>query len=363
MRELPTCRKPPFCPNPECDFHRTSLGWKFIKKGFFTRDVNPRKIQRYICQRCNRSFSSQTFSLTYWLKRPDLISQLFYRVLGCSALRQIAPEFGVSHSTVLRQLDRLGRHCLLFHEQLRPKTPTESLAIDGFRSFESGQYWPFDVNLLVGSSHYVYGFNDAELRRSGRMTRAQRRKRADLEQRFGRPAGQATRDAIQELLERSVSPGQAVELWSDEHKAYPRAIARVGDREIRHRTISSKASRTPRNPLFPVNLADLLLRHTGANHKRETIAFSKRRQCGMYRVAIWEVWRNYVKSRSERRRDETPAQYLGITQRRYSVRALLSQRLFASRMELPVWLKRCYERRIPTRRLPGGRSHELSYAY
>jgi hypothetical protein len=39
---------------------------------------------------------------------------------------------------------------------------------------------------------------------------------------------------------------------------------------------------TAQNPLFPVNLADLLLRHSSANHKRETIAFSKRRQGAMY---------------------------------------------------------------------------------
>jgi len=42
----------------------------------------------------------------------------------------------------------------------------------------------------------------------------------------------------------------------------------------------------PRFTPAAVNLADLLLRHTGANHKRETIAFSKRRQGALYRVAI-----------------------------------------------------------------------------
>jgi hypothetical protein len=41
-------------------------------------------------------------------------------------------------------------------------------------------------------------------------------------------------------------------------------------------------------------LADLLLRHSTANPKRETIAFSKRRQGALYRVAIWVVCRNYI---------------------------------------------------------------------
>jgi hypothetical protein len=234
--------------------------------------------------------------------------------------------------------------------------------LDGFRSFESGQYWPFDLNLLVGTSHYVYGFNDAELRRSGTMKPAQRRKRADLERRFGRPEAQATRKAVQELVSRVVPRRQPLELWSDEHKTYPLALRRLRHRAIAHRTISSKASRTSRNPLFPVNLADLLLRHTSANHKRETIAFSKRRQGALYRVAIWLVWRNYFKSRSERRRDETPAQALRICGRE-TVRSLLSQRLFPSRIPLCGWLKECYERRIPTRRIPEARSHTLIYAH
>jgi transposase-like protein len=363
MRELPICPRPPFCPNPDCDFHRNPSGWLYKKKGHYLRDVNPRRIQRYLCQRCGRSFSTQTFSPSYWLKRPDVLRQLFYRVLGCSALRQIAPEFEVSHTTVLRQVDRLGRHCLLFHEQRRPGQPAETLVLDGLRSFESGQYWPYDANLLVGTSHYVYGFNDAELRRSGTMKPAQRRKRAELERRFGRPDPQATRKAVQELVRRVVPPKHPLELWSDEHASYPRAIGRLRNLEIRHRTISSRASRTARNPLFPANLAELLLRHTGANHKRETIAFSKRRQGAMYRMAIWAVWRNYVKSRSERRQDETPAQLLGITSRKLTVRDVLGWRLFASRTQLSGWLRTCYERRIPTRRVPRSTPHQLRYAF
>ena len=361
MRARPTIRRPPFCPNADCDLHRNSRGWRFKKKGFYLREVSPRRIQRYLCQHCGRNFSSQTFHTTYWLRRPDLFRHLFYRLLGCSALRQIAPEFEVSHQTVLRQADRLGRHCLLFHEQRRPRAPEEVLVLDGFRSFESGQYWPFDLNLLVGSSHYVYGFNDAELRRSGSMRPAQRRKRAELERRFGRPDSQATRKSVQELVARVVPAARPQELWSDEHQAYPLALRRLRNREIAHRTISSKASRTAHNPLFPVNLADLLLRHTGANHKRETIAFSKRRQGALYRVAIWLVWRNYIKSRSERRRDETPAQALGLCSRQ-SVNSVLGQRLFPSRVSLGGWLRDCYERRIPTRRIPSARSHTLSYA-
>jgi len=355
-------RRPPFCPNPDCDSHRTPDTWRFKKKGFHLRASAPRRVQRYLCLHCHVNFSSQTFALSYWLRSPRLLRPLFFRVLGCSSLRQIAHEFDVSHTTVVQQVARLGRHCLLLHEQLRPELPTEALVLDGFRSFESGQYWPFDLNLLVGVSHYVYGINEAELRRSGTMRPSQRRRRATLERLVGRPEPQATRRAIVELVGRVVPAGAEVELHSDLHSSYPPALRRLSNRSIRHRTTSSRALRTPGNPLFPANLADLLLRHTGANHKRETIAFSKRRQGALYRAAIWLVWRNYVKSTSEKRRDDPPGVKLGLIPRRLRVEDVLSERRFPWRVQLSPWLERCYYGRIPTRRIPRCRSHRLRYA-
>jgi hypothetical protein len=278
-------------------------------------------------------------------------------------LRQIAREFGVAPSTLQRQAERLGRHCLLLHEALRPEHPREPLVLDGFRGFESGRYWPFDLNLLIGASHYVYGFNDAELRRSGSHTPRQRVRREQLEARYGRPDPRATERAVAELVARLVPPGGAAEIHSDEHPAYPLALRRLADRRLRHCTVSSRLPRTPTNPLFPVNLADLLLRHSGAHHKRATIAFSKRRQGALYRAALWLVWRNYMKPRSERRRDAPPAAALGLIGSAWSAQDVLSTRRFPWREpRLQGWLARCYAAQIPTRCLPTCRVHRLKYA-
>jgi hypothetical protein len=275
----------------------------------------------------------------------------------------MARECDVAHSTIQRLLERLGRHCLLVHEALRPTgPPAEPLVLDGFRTFEAGQYWPFDLNLLVGESHFVYGFNDAELRRSGTHTEGQKVRRRQLEAAHGRPDPQATRRAVEELVQRAVPSGSSAEIRSDEHTAYPQAFRRLYDRRIRHVTTSSKASRTARNPLFPVNLADLLLRHGSANHKRETIAFSKRRQGALYRAAIWLVWRNYLKSRSERRRDAPPGVVIGAIDARLTLEQVLGERRFPWRAGLSGWLARCYFGRIPTRRMARLREHRLTYA-
>jgi len=140
------------------------------------------------------------------------------------------------------------------------------------------------------------------------------------------------------------------------------AMRRLRDRSFRHEPTPSTAARTAQNPLFPVNLADLLLRHCGANHKRETIAFSKRRQGALYRAAIWVVWKNYIKSLSENRRDAPPAKRLGLIARALTVKEVLATRLLPDREPLSGWLEACYFGRIPTRAIAVCRVHRAKYA-
>jgi len=356
---------PPFCPNPECRYHVDPRGWGFCRKGFFVRRAAPRRIQRYRCSHCGRSFSSQTFATSYWLRRPALLPVIFLRLVACSGFRQIARELAVSPTTVLRQAARLGRHCLLFHETLRPRAaPREPLVIDGFETFEFSQYSPVHLHLAVGAdSHFLYGFTDSELRRKGRMTDPQRRRRAALEHALGRPDPRSIEREMAALLAILVPPGACVALRSDDHPAYPRALRRLAGRRFSHEVTSSRDPRTPRNPLFPVNLADLLLRHSCANHKRETIAFSKRRQSAAERAAIFLVWRNAMKSFSERKRDATPAERLGLLPRRLAVHDVLAARLFPTRVPLPARWDDYYWRRIPTRRIPNPSSHHPRFAF
>ncbi len=286
------------------------------------------------------------------------------RLVGCAGYRQIARDLCVSPTTVLGQTARLGRHCLLFHERLRPRhAPREALAVDGFETFEFSQYTPVHFNLAIGaSSHFLYAFTDAELRRKGRMTQAQRARRAELERVHGRPDPRAIEREMAELLKLVAGPGTRLEVLSDEHPAYPRALRRLKDLRVVHRTVPSRVARTPANPLFPVNLADLLIRHSSANHKRETIAFSKRRQSAAERLFVFAVWRNYMKSFSERRRDSTPAQRLAIVSRRLAVSEVLERRLFVSRARLAERLVRYYRRATPTRRIAKPTEHRRRYA-
>jgi len=365
MHEPTASFRPPFCPRPSCPFHADPRGWRFKKDGWHVRRFDQRRIQRYRCHHCRRSFSTQTFSTTYWLKRPDLLLPVLHGLLSCSAYRQIARAQTVSPTTVEAQAARLGRHALLFHEARRPQEPPrEPIVLDGFETFELSQYWVTHLNTVVGAeSHFVYATTVAELRRKGRMTARQKRRRAELEARYGRPDPRAIEKSAALALALAVPPGAAgITLRSDDHRAYPRALRRLTGRWLRHEVTSSKVPRTARNPLFPVNLLHGLMRHGGANHKRETIAWSKRNQSMLWRDAVHRVWRNWAKHVSERKREGSPAMRLGLAKRLLGWGEILGRRLFVTRMQLPEPMETYYYGRVPTRQMPNAREHRLRYA-
>jgi transposase-like protein len=355
---------PPYCPHPSCDFHRDSRGWRFKKKGFFQRRRLPARVQRYRCSHCGRSFSEQTFSPSYWLKRPDVLKALFHPLVACAGHRQMARGLGVSPTTVTDQVLRLGRHCQLLHESLRPRQPiAEPLVVDGFRSFEHSQYHPNDFHVAVGArTHFFYGFTVSELRRSGSMRPGQKRHRTRLEKKLGRPDPRATEKDLGALLAILAPQEGELVVRSDDHRAYPRAFRRLAGVTVLHAVTPARRIRTPRNPLFPVNLLDGLIRHSSANHKRETIAFSKRRQAAAARMWVFLIWRNYVKSLSERRRDPPPGQRIGCISKRLTLDDIFRERLFPSRIPLPRPWRLQYEGRIVTRAIPNNRFHQLRYA-
>ena len=232
---------PPHCPRTGCQYHLCPDGWDWVRHGTYTRECEPRVIPRYRCCHCRATFSSQTFSTTYYLKRPELLERLFHRLVACSAYRQVAREARCAHSTLMRQAARLGRHCLLLMAETmadpRLKRIEEPLVIDGFEGFAFSQYHPLHLHLVVGArSHFTYGFTHSRLRRKGTMTALQRRRRERIEAEHGRPDPRAIELDMAAALAMAAPGPQALVVHSDEHPAYPRSLRRLPRHDITHRT-------------------------------------------------------------------------------------------------------------------------------
>lgn len=354
---------PPHCPNPTCCYYNTlSPDWPCVRKGFYERRHSPCRIQRFTCRACKRHFSTQTFATSYWQKRPELSSRIVSMVVGCMGNRQMARALGCSPSTVGHQVARLGRHCLLVQSnELARITSLNEIAIDGFETFEWSQYFPFHHNVAVDvdSGYFLY-HTDSALRRKGRMTATQKARRSVLETQLGRAHPNAVEEGVRSLLAPLLR--RAVTIRSDDHRAYPRAIGSLGC-EITHHITSSRQRRDERNPLWEINLLDLMIRHSTAAHKRETIAWAKRRQASIEKLSIFQVWRNYIKRRREKGNRVTPAMLLGLSSRPWRVQDLMARRLFYHKTPLPEPWSNYYNRRVRTVALAVNRTHDLRYAF
>jgi transposase-like protein len=366
LKKLSGSWAPPFCPNPNCKHHNNSNDeWPFKKIGYFRRQQAPYRIQRFTCKTCKRSFSTQTFATTYWQKRPDLDGKIFMKTIGGMANRQIARDLAVSPSSIDRHIARLGRHCMLYHHlMIQDCAPFKEIVVDGFESFEYSQFYPMHHHTAVekDTDFFIY-FSDSELRRKGRMTDAQKRRRQELECKLGRPNPKAIENDMKELLEVALERVAEAVIYSDDHPAYRRSIKRLAQ-QIDHRVTPGKQHRDRNNSLWEVNLLDLLIRHCNANHRRETLAWSKRRQASAERLLVLLVWRNYIKCRREKvRGSPTPAMERGMLDEPLKISELLGERIFRTRCDLPPRWASYYDRKVKTRALKRQSQHELKFAY
>jgi hypothetical protein len=312
-----------------------------------------------------RTCSRQTFSTTYYLKRPALLLAVASGLAACSAHRQIARSCHGSKTSVTRMAERLGRHAILFHARCRAELPavTEAIVHDHFEVFIGRQDRALGIGTAVGSeSWFVYDIDPAPHRGSGR--RPDRLPDRAIPPQSSRSYVESIQRTLRGLVAR-VSEGQPLVCRVDGRCDY-QVAARAADLKSRVvQRVYPKPKRgpkgTPRSPeaierdraMFPVDQLHQLLRHTCADHKRETIAFGRRLESIVGRAHLVAVWKNFIKSRSERRPDRTtPAMRLGLTDTRWRWERVLSRRLFAAR-ELLSDSTRAVYRKAWTKRLPG----------
>ena len=352
-------RSPPLCPNPSCPHHhndekgrkklkesarRSKKPW-FVRKGFYTSQRSGR-VHRFECRVCGTCFSEQTFSLDYFAKRTVSYERIEEMIGTTSSLRDIARSLRVSLGTVSNRISRLARQAMASHAgYLRTFTPREALVADGFESFVWSQFFPNNINLLVtADSQLLLGATYCTIRRKGSMTEAQKKRRAQLEALF-RPPGGVIKHAFAELIDEALplvdrrcrKTHEAVELRTDEKREYLLALqehsfyrALMSRGMLVHRTVSSRAARTLRNPLFAVNYFDREIRKDMANHVRETVCFARNVNAAMERFWIYAVHHNLIKRYRERqpRSDMSthasvagiPAETVGRIRRHYFTR-------------------------------------------
>ncbi len=251
----PESFRPEHCPWAPCPSRGSALRFRYRRHGSYRTRCQPLSIPRFLCLCCRRTFSRQSFSVTYYLKRPELSAQIAAALVAGSAHRPTARSLRCSPTTVTRRIARLGRHCLLLHSLVLGGLPTvsEPLVYDHFETFAHSQEEPCGLGTLVGhQSWFVYSLDFAPHRRTGRATPAQRIRQRRL---FGsRPRGPdpyqaAFREGFSVLLDHL--PPRALPVHVDAHKLLSaRACQSAAPWSIR-------ADRSPQPQTRPQRVASL----------------------------------------------------------------------------------------------------------
>ncbi len=381
MPHRPRPFRPPHCPWPRCDA-ASRAPFRYLRHGTYTRRGDGRSIPRFRCRCCRRTFSRQTFSTTYYLKRPELLVPTAAGLVAGSAHRQLARSLACAPSTITRLAPRLGRHALLTMARARARLgpPAEPLVYDDFETFFGAQDFAVGLGTAIGQrSWFIYDVEQALHHRPGLRTAAQKRRWLSRLRHLHHPPPRAHARALTRVLDRllpATAPARRLTLVSDDHPAYRRAVADHPRRaRIHHRAHRNPPRRTRGAPrsraavrrdraLFPADQLHALIRHSQAHHRRETIAFGRRLNGLLERLFLLMVWRNFVKRRSERRpRAPTPAMVLGLARRPRRWEQVLARRLFPHRVGLAGSWKKVYRRDLVSPSVGRNHRHRLRNAY
>ena len=335
----------PHCSNPECPFfdHRdpSDTSWRTDHGSYSTAAFG--EVPRYRCRRCGRTFSNQTFKVDYYVKHPVDYIPLIKALVATSGQGNMSRFTGLRYELIQNRYERIARFFLALHAAIRSEVRRqESFVLDGFESFSVSQYFPNNINIIVGShTEFIYQMGFAQLRRKGAMSEEQKAEREGLEACFGKAPPKAVEDSVTRILQdicrwlrrKGFGPKYLV---TDEHKAYVRALNRVaGARSLLwHKQYSSKAPRTTSSPLFPVNYVDRQFRKDQVNHVRETVQFARCPAAMMNRLTIYQGYHNYLMPRRVREQRkgnwQTRGEALGIDPRRIqaTIESLWGKRIF-----------------------------------
>ena len=324
---------PQRCPHSDCRRH-TVPGDEcfFVRHGRYRAKCRAHAVPRFKCRACGRTFSRQTFRQCYRDHRPDLNALVLVQLVSGTGLRQTARIVGANRHTVMRKFRKIGLQLGRLNRNLQREIGTQSITLlmDEFESYEGRRNTrPVTVPMLIEKeSDFIIASRAAPIRPRGKKTDARERAIARDAARFG-VRKDRSRGALRLVLRAGAklcAKVDSIALRTDEKRSYPGLIRRAfGHGRVTHDTTSSKVARDTLNPLFRINHAEAMARDLNGRLRRESWLVSKKFERLNLQLEIYMAHKNYVRPRFNVDR-KTPAQFLGLYDRRVSPTELLAWR-------------------------------------
>lgn len=326
---------PPRCSRPTCPTHALG-GFDFICVGTFDRKVDKRVVQRFQCTTCHKGFSSQTFRVDYRLQKPWLPLGLFGALVSKTSLRQAARNLGSKLDTMLRLLQTLGEHATQVHDAFLARHRLAGGWNDGVFQLDEQETFeldrrlcPLTVPILIHKeTRFVVHADTATLPARGKLSPRDQARKKEREAKHGKRVN-GSKSAVTRsfaALAAQLAPQAAFHVQTDEKKSYRPILRDVFKRAVSHQWVNSKVARGRQNLLFPINNVLAQTRDNLGRLVRRSWGHSKLERNLRWHLAVWMLYRNYVRERSWYFRHHSSAEYAGVARRRVKPREILEWR-------------------------------------
>ncbi len=267
------------------------------------------------------------------------------------SLSSIARVLKTSVETISNRIERLAKQVIFYHEYLKKQiTINEDLTADGFESFVQSQYFPNNIHFLGGKdSQYLYFLNYVLLKRKGRMTEYQKKKRKELYKNVDfqeRALSKSFSEVVDEVFSLVKSGEKHTVLYTDMKPEYKTVFRNHPlyrdfrkDNKVTHTVIHSKKIRIISDDTFTNEYLDRETRKDQANHRRETKCFSRNVCCCMNRMIVYFFNHNYIKNyriKNKKYKGISHAEVAGVPKNKIKrvLKTIFKKRVFLSLEEI-----------------------------
>jgi len=207
------------------------------KFGSFVRPSDGRRLKRFQCHHCRRTFSEATFQRCYRQKKRYLNPRIRELLLSCVSQRRAAKLLKISRTTLVRKFLFEARWAKIDNlKDMETVTSLTSFQFDDLETFEHTKLKPLSVIAAVGASECdnrrIFGFRVARMPAKGVLAKRSREK-------YG-PRPDQRRQKRHELFQ-FLAPkvAQYALIASDENPHYPPSVKKFFP-EATHKTVKGQ---------------------------------------------------------------------------------------------------------------------------
>ena len=254
-----------------------------IKRGFFIRKSDSKKIQVYKCKTCSKSFSEQTFSFDYYLKKRYLNQKIFRLISKGNSQRGIALILDIKAEAVALRIKKFAALAKKYIQKMRKDEDLSEIFFDEMESFEHTKCKPLTMPIAVNpKNRKILALGVGKIAAKGLLAEISRKK-------YGVRKCERKRKLTEMLTEIKNSQKGNIKFSTDESPHYPKLIKKICPESLH---IQHKGKRgcvvgqgelkaSGRDPLFSLN-------HTYAMVRDNIKRLSRRTWCTTKKINMLE---------------------------------------------------------------------------